>query len=287
MLGMGIEPIEFQLSFFPSQFFSRALPSPISHLRSVPPLRCGAHRRHWRDPLCSEIPSTFSTRKSGHSIGVESRLNLGSGDRREFDRPFVPAVRFAQFREPFITDSSVPRGPLVPTDPLSVHGYGLVPLARRAMIFSSESEMRVDDQTLTDNSCIRFSIEFQLSFFPSQLFSRALPSPISHLRSMPPLRCGAHRRHRRDPLCSEIPSTFSTRKSGHSIGVESRLNLGSGDRREFDRPFVPAVRFAQFREPVITGVYPTRATFRFLKVCSYVYYKSDFLKNIPESVFPI
>ncbi|KAK8584780.1 hypothetical protein V6N13_138728 [Hibiscus sabdariffa] len=29
--------------------------------------------------------------------------------------------------------------------------------------------------------------------------------------------------------------------------------FGSGDRREFDRPFVSAVRSAQFREPVITG----------------------------------
>ncbi|KAL4283417.1 hypothetical protein GQ457_16G016030 [Hibiscus cannabinus] len=57
-------------------------------------------------------------------------------------------------RQYISVDSFVPLSPLVLTDPLSVHGYGLVTPARGAMIYSSEPAIGVYDQTFADNSYI-------------------------------------------------------------------------------------------------------------------------------------
>ncbi|KAL4387977.1 hypothetical protein GQ457_09G017900 [Hibiscus cannabinus] len=83
---------------------------------------------------------------------VDSVNHVTSIDQSSFVDPMILVDL------PILVDSSVPRGPLVLTDLLSDHGYGLVTLARRAMIVSSEPAMRVDDQTLTDDPCIRFNM---------------------------------------------------------------------------------------------------------------------------------
>ncbi|KAL4309492.1 hypothetical protein GQ457_01G020530 [Hibiscus cannabinus] len=115
------------------------------------------------------------------SIRIGQVLGVTISGIRAFD--FKPrTVMGPEVKTDFTKYSSVPQGPPVPTDPPSVHGYGLATPTRGAVIFSYEPTIGVDDQTLTDNSCIRVSVFVRIKITKSSVEGRNNGSrSVTHL----------------------------------------------------------------------------------------------------------